>query len=202
MQLFHCETIAQFKIMTWLENQGVEQHHIAHVVKLSSNQVEIGTFDWSYFVLSYEKGVVSFRAPAEKERFQQYIQKQRAQDELRAKVMDWFVDQGLPSHEIAQVTFLSADQVKVTNPAGQFIVLDYQHGVVSIHQEPEEGEQPVQEQLAQEQESTQEQPVQELESIQKQPVQEQESIQEPAFPEVDAGISVSQSCFSVCQSLF
>lgn len=52
------------------------------------------------------------------------------------KIMSWLAVQGLTAEDIARVDMLAADRLKITNPAGQYMVIRWANG----HAEIEGGE--------------------------------------------------------------
>lgn len=68
MNLFHCKTIAQFKIMSWLAVQGITPDDISRVDLLSDNRLRVINPSGQYMELTYNGGVVSIdQSPGEGE---------------------------------------------------------------------------------------------------------------------------------------
>lgn len=58
MNRFHCKTIAQFKIMSWLMGQGITKEDIALVEPLSDTRLRVTNPAGQYMDLAYNSGVV------------------------------------------------------------------------------------------------------------------------------------------------
>ena len=50
------------------------------------------------------------------------------------KICRWLAEQGLEKDDIAGVEFPDADTVKITNPAGQYMVIHWRDGQAEIDQ--------------------------------------------------------------------
>jgi|GEM_PF-3090498 len=48
------------------------------------------------------------------------------------KLMEWLISQGVSSEEIANVSLLAPDRLRVTNPAGQYLVVHWTGGHAEI----------------------------------------------------------------------
>lgn len=55
-QLFRCESIAQFKIMSWLAVQGIEVEDIARVDMLATDRLKITNPAGQYMVVRWADG--------------------------------------------------------------------------------------------------------------------------------------------------
>lgn len=58
------------------------------------------------------------------------------------KIMSWLKEQGITQDDIAEVSLLNTNKVRIVNPAGQYMILDYRDGEVSIDQSMEQPEPP------------------------------------------------------------
>lgn len=58
MNLFRCDTIAKFEMMSWLAAQGVTSEDIARVDLLSDNRLRVINPTGQYLELTYNGGVV------------------------------------------------------------------------------------------------------------------------------------------------
>lgn len=58
-QLFKCNTIAQFKIMSWLMAEGISSEDLIRVELLAADKVCITNPGGQYMVLSFENGAVA-----------------------------------------------------------------------------------------------------------------------------------------------
>ena len=65
MNLFRCQTIAQFKIMSWLAAQGITQEDIARMDLLSDNRLRVINPAGQYLELTYNGEGVSIDQPQE-----------------------------------------------------------------------------------------------------------------------------------------
>lgn len=67
MNLFHCKTIAQFKMMSWLAVQGITSDDIAQVDLLSDTRLRVTNPAGQYMALEYRDGAVSIDRAIEEE---------------------------------------------------------------------------------------------------------------------------------------